>query len=1139
MTFIDAGAGTGKTARLVRRVVRAVLSGDCTIEEIAAITFTEKAAAELRDRVRVALVNASEGRPIDRVTDDPLGDLPDGDEAKARAREALRSFHLAPISTLHAFAQRLLVADPVSAGLPDTIEIVDDLAQAERFEQRWTVISNAILADDAFIGEALDRSVALGVDLFRWRAIAAELDGEWDRCREWLKHPAEPSEISPVPIVDVVNDFAAVLEEAEAMTRAGVNDKLAERVIEEIPPRLETLRDVDPADGFAACHVLLSSIIGGRKNGQKKNWADIETAKAMMNAARPVLGHVANEAFQPILRRIAEEAVASAEQRRASGLITFHDVLVLASDLVCGNPSVRLRCRRQYRYLLVDEFQDTDPVQVKIVAALSFAGDTDLALDGEPVALPEEFDLEPGRLVFVGDPKQSIYRFRRADVGVYTKMQERYGDALEVLDGNYRSRKCIVDWTNEVFDKLFTLPGTEGQVGFGLLQPRRDEPSDPLAGPGTFAFGRPVDVTGGEDLKGLEAEAVAAVVSNALGSWEIIDKKTDERRRARASDIAVLLRTRSLLPELSRALSMLGIPFRFEGGGLAWESQEVADVLVVLAALDDPADPSKIVAALRSRALGASDEDLLAWKQSGGRFSLRSNAAAIDPTIPTVPTVQVVIEGLAWMRPLYERRFAMSVAEVVREIIRDCSLEALALNNTRPRDAWARLQLVVDTADQFVASNTTATLRDFLARCAYAADQGTTSNDRVVPEPDDDAVRVLTIHAAKGLEFPVVIVAGLGQATRHGGLQVRWTKDEAGLSVPMMKLSVRHGDDVEDVEVRDVSYRSVAEADSDADALEAERLAYVACTRARDHLAVSLFHREPRKVKDEDTARRQIGPDLYNVVKADNSVGRIEEVPPAIDHTTPRTGSPDPTAAQADRAVPLDREAWAQARRQLLDITSRTAELRTGRPSEGPGEPRGASSEDIELDESAESVPSVPSVRPVTPAERNYDPTLARRVGSAVHQVAELMQPNDPADRLDELAEAAAAEFAVADVEVVRTAVAGLRSSTSWQRASTATRWWRELPMDATIDGIVVAAVADLVWQLPDGTLAVADWKAHSGTADELREQYTGQLDAYGRMLEQGTRLKVSERMIVAVHPRTGNVTEVPLGPSPLRHSSQ
>ena len=422
MSFIDAGAGTGKTSRLVRRVVRAVLNGDCGIQEIAAITFTEKAAAELRDRVRVALVNASAGNPIDEVTDDPLGDLPGGEVAVERAKEALRCFHLAPISTLHAFAQRLLLADPGGAGLLESIEIIDELAQAERFARRWAVISNDFLTADGLLGEALDRSVALGVDLVRWRGIALELDGEWDRCRDWLKHPITPSTpsttltISPVPIRDVVNDFAAVLAEAQAIVRAGVDDKLAERIIEEIPPRLEMLGDVDPADGFAACHVLLASIIGGRKDGRKANWTDIETAKAMVNAARPVLGHVANEAFQPLLRRLAEETVLSAEQRRESGLITFHDVLVLASDLLRTNPVARLRCRQQYRYLLVDEFQDTDPLQVEIVTALSFAGDAGLPADEQPLALPIEFDLEPGRVVLVGDPTQSSYRCRRADV---------------------------------------------------------------------------------------------------------------------------------------------------------------------------------------------------------------------------------------------------------------------------------------------------------------------------------------------------------------------------------------------------------------------------------------------------------------------------------------------------------------------------------------------------------------------------------------------------------------------------------------------------------------------------------------------------------------------------------------------------
>ena len=133
------------------------------------------------------------------------------------------------------------------------------------------------------------------------------------------------------------------------------------------------------------------------------------------------------------------------------------------------------------------------------------------------------------------------------------------------------------------------------------------------------------------------------------------------------------------------------------------------------------------------------------------------------------------------------------------------------------------------------------------------------------------------------------------------------------------------------------------------------------------------------------------------------------------------------------------------------------------------------------------------------------------------------------AERLDHLASEAALQFAVNDTSTVRVAIDGLRSSTTWQRATTAQRWWREMPMDGTVDGVVMAAIADLVWQLPNGDLAVADWKTDSGTAEILTDNYTGQLNAYARLLESATGLTVSERIIVAVHPRTSIVTEVTL----------
>ena len=1049
MTFIDAGAGTGKTTRLVRRVVRLVLDGTCPIERIAAITFTEKAAAELRDRVRVALLRASRGEPIDDVNDDPAGAMPTGAATVAAATDALTRFHEAPISTLHAFALRLLQANADVVGLPG-VDIIDDLAQAERFERRWQATIQHLLTDDILLA-ALDRSVALGVDLPRWRTIANELDGQWDRCQRWTAHVTAPNGLRPIPLSDVIDALTRVLALARAATAGGCEDKLADLICAQVPARLDHLRAVDPTDSFAACHALIGAVVKAGNIGSAKKWAGVAEAKRLVRSAADVLGEVANDTFTPILAFLAGEAVTSANNRRASGLITYHDVLVLARELVCEHPASRVRCRQQYAYLLIDEFQDTDPLQAELALALSFAGDVGVDDPADAGVLPRgEFDLEAGRLAFVGDPKQSIYRFRRADVGVYEQMKHRFDGHVEVLDANYRSRPPIVDWVNTVFAALMAGPGKQRQVPFQKLTAARPEPAPTPGGPATFAFGGPfADYAhaGGDDPKTIEATAVASVVHQALSGWEIIDNDTKQRRIARPSDVAVLLRTRTLLPELSRILTSIGVPFRFEGKGLAWESQEIADVLTLLAAVDDPADPAKVVAALRCRAIGASDDELLAWKHTGERFTIRDHA----------PLEGAVPEGLTWLHSLRQRRFRVTVPDLVRAVIRERALDVVALAQIRPRDAWGRLQLLVDTADQFVASSTTATLREFLARCAWAAEQGATSSDRIVTEPDDEAVRILTIHGAKGLEFPVAIVAGLGQATRHGGLAVHWDRIDGRTDPePVMKVEVRVGDDFTDVDVRGRTFRDVAGEESDADALETERLAYVACTRARDHLAVSLFHKPVNNTTD---GKARIGADLHaTVLHTVFPIGLLLELPADHSATDGFAGAEGSWGSTVHTTVSRFPDGWAAERRALLDTPPSTPELRTGRPSghdnTTPAHPVDETATDGRVDATAgpphaEMLPPIRVRSDFTPV----DTTAARRFGSAVHYVAERMAPGDTADQLAAYSAEAAAMFAVTDVDRVRSSVDALRSSSAWQRASTAPRSWRELPLDGTVNG--------------------------------------------------------------------------------------
>ena len=505
----------------------------------------------------------------------------------------------------------------------------------------------------------------------------------------------------------------------------------------------------------------------------------------------------------------------------------------------------------------------------------------------------------------------------------------------------------------------------------------------------------------------------------------------------------------------------------------------------------------------------------------------------------------VVPEGLTWLESVWQRRFRVTVPELVRAVIRERALDVVALAQIRPRDAWGRLQLLVDTADQFVASSTTATLREFLARCAWAAEQGATSSDRIVTEPDDEAVRILTIHGAKGLEFPIAIVAGLGQATRHGGLAVHWDRVDGRTDPePVMKLDVRVGDDFIDVDVRARTFRDVAGEESDADALETERLAYVACTRARDHLAVSLFHK-PVNTTD---GKARIGADLHAaVLHTGFPIGPLRELPAHPSATDGFAGAERPAGPTVHGTVGRFAVDWVAERRALLDTAPSIPELRTGRPSghdnTTPAHPVDETATDLRVDATV-GTPHAETPHLETPHAETLLPTLlrsdfiadttaARRFGSAVHYVAERMTPLDTADQLDAHSAAAAATFAVSDVDRVRSSIDALRSSSAWQRASTAPRSWRELPLDGTVNGTVMAGTADLVWELADGNLAVGDWKNDTGTADELTDRYQDQLDAYAQLLTLATGRIVSERIIVAIHPHTAMLTEVALADRP------
>ena len=363
--------------------------------------------------------------------------------------------------------------------------------------------------------------------------------------------------------------------------------------------------------------------------GSQAGWsspASCKRSKALRREVKDALEHLQAELrgeavlrMLPIAERFAAEY---ADARRAAGVADFDDLLIWARDLVRESAEARAYFRRRYRVILVDEFQDTDPVQTELVLLL--------ASDDEPGADWLAMTPRPGALTVVGDPKQSIYRFRRADIAMYDAV--RHGplaDGVVALVQNFRSVRGVLDWVNPVFDRAFVAqPGIQPPPahlvhGRGALL---DESRSVVV-----VHGDP-DGSGTSDIRAREAELLAATIGRIVGEgWPVRERHGDAERPARFGDVAVLMPRRTELDRYLAAFRDAGIPVRAAGGRSFFARQEVRDLSSLLRAVDNPRDRIAVVGALRSELIGCSDEELFLHVDAGGRLDYLAGSPRARP----------------------------------------------------------------------------------------------------------------------------------------------------------------------------------------------------------------------------------------------------------------------------------------------------------------------------------------------------------------------------------------------------------------------------------------------------------------------------------------------------------------------------
>lgn len=1088
LVALSAGAGSGKTTVLVERFIDLVHRDGVSPLAILAITFTDKAAAEMKRRI----VRRFEQR---------------GDESNRRQAEA------AYISTIHGFCARLLREHPLAARLDPAFQVMDDLTRSIFLDEQLEAL---YASDDWYIeheGRFANRFKASHPRLFELIVDAALRSAEFGTLGSSEESYAVEEHV--LAAVRRVEEYwngqwsvaSGALVAAEPLIRdvtvSGPASTAQHAEMCELIARLRSGagRDRDVAERICGCT--------GFTRGVKDKGAAGEI-RAALDVARPVfaacakldLGDVARaerELFAPLKAEIYARARvlrdAYADFKRRHGLLDFEDLQSRALALL-EDDAIRRECAGRFAHILLDEAQDTNAVQMRIVECL---------VDGRQSVFA------------VGDVKQAIYGFRGADVALFQEVWRRANGAGLSLADSYRSRAEVIAAVNETGERLWR----DGSLDFAPLRPKfgyEEHATGPrvelriveqrkVAGEDGKTRNEPLD-----DVREREAIAMAAWIR------EIVDGETaapmlvydaDEPsryRRVRYGDVAILTRSRTPVPAFERALADFGIPFVKDGGRGFFAGRSVQDVLAALRVIANPLDDVSLLAALRSPLFGWGDEDLVRVRQAAGSRPLWYGfASGIEPCSATAAR-----DALSQILRL--RRWASLVppAALIEMVCDATAYRAALLSLPRGRSQVANIDKLTEFA-RTAATLDGPSLASFIHRAELAERYLGAEIDAPIASADEDVVVLSTIHGAKGLEWPVVILPALDGEFVRPDTGSQYLAAEGAL--------VLQPRDDEGETRKSAASTPLLDRAREREEAEARRLLYVAMTRAREYLVMSGAYAYPER----RSRRNGLGAPL------DWLASELEIAAPEPEARRMAYGGTELSVdfISPERVAPLRDET---ANRRDAELAAARRLVRDGRPVKWAGVDAAATESPVErlLDGGAPPWGARRTLAMVTVTQLVYffrcplvywfdlvlqieeHPrargkaaarvgTAERRLtaldrGTAVHALLEradlAAEPNAEAGRLA----AAVDELGGLDNldAAERTRIAAMLASVLGDplidRARQATRLEREYPFYLDLGGTTVQGVIDLVFADADGRGVVVDFKSNDLAApDRLR----------------------------------------------------
>ena len=1133
---VEAAAGTGKTTALVERILSLLRTGTATLAsgkgDLVAVTFTEKAAGEMKLRLRTE---------IERARTVAAKDLSEqGVLEKERLDQALEQLEAARIGTIHAFCSDILRERPVEARIDPLFEVAAEDEQDRLYEEAFTQWFQATLARPS--------SEVPGVSRVLRRATRErDQDGPKAALRKAGRNLVEQRDFPTSydrPTFNRAASIDAVVDRLKQLVQLrpkGFPDSWLtkslleiERCIYEIERREQPGEPRDHDAVEAQLRTLQRARLWGWKgSGQWYNRAEGITRQDVLDQranAREHLDEVLTAADADLAASLHDELWGIVDVyegiKKTSGKLDFLDLLLLTRELLENDASVRAELQIRFSHLLVDEFQDTDPLQAQILFLL--------AADDPKERDPDCARVVPGKLFLVGDPKQSIYRFRRADVSLYESIKRRLEkDGADVLQltTSFRSAPEIQDFVNAAFAELMPPaqhgdPESRSQAEYVRLSPFRSNPKDGRPTIVALPVPRPYG-----DYKKIVQWKIEESLPDAVGAfvdwlvrksgWTITERGSTEATTIKSQHVCLLFkRLQSFGNDVTRpyvrALEARRIPHVLVGGRSFHEREEVIALRNALAAIEWPDDTFSVYATLHGPFFALGDDALLAFRHTQKHIHplrKRNEGALTELTRPVADALDVLAR-------LHVARNRSTIADTISRLLEMTRAHAGVAIWPAGEQALGNILRVLDMARRFEQGSVTS-FRAFVSRLQEDAERGGV-NEAPVVEEGTDGVRIMTVHKAKGLEFPVVILVDpTANATFRD--PSRYVDPKRKLwAVPLCGACPKELSDRREEILRQ-------------DREEAHRLLYVATTRARELLVLpvigddrddesdgwldplngvlyprpedrrasqkapgcppfgedTVFERPDNVERDGDWSVR---PGLHRPARGEHRVVFWDPHALELDKEDEaglrheRVLSKGPAAEQSEQG----HSAWKAARSDALASASaptlrvRTVTEMKGDPAPGAPAPTGV-------------------VIEATEATRRARPH-GKRFGILVHAVLATVALDADESAIADAARiqgriaGASEEEVAASRDVVRAALAHPLLA----RARAAERVEREVAvMLREDDGTIVEGVVDLAF-LEKGTWTVVDFKTDLDMG-ERRDAYAKQVAVYARAIAAAT----------------------------------